>query len=123
MFSNVSNASIWAAAQVQTQLNSHTVELATARKCIPSNGNFTRLVARPIRTIEGAIGGLIPLLVGAMVLTIGLITIGTIVTKNGSTWLKRMVMPFVVVLVILFGLMIAGGIYTAVAAHCTTPFG
>lgn len=122
MFSNVSNASLWFAAQAQTQVYA-SPNLETAQRCIPSNPLFTKLIAAPIRQMEGGVGALLPIAVGAVTIVIGLIAIFMVVTKKGAKWLKMLVMPFAALLVVIGILLVGGTIYMLLNSHCTTPFG
>ena len=80
----------------------HVVGLTPAivpmRACIPVNGNLANRIGPSLTNLGGAFGGILVPFAITMTVLLALIAIFMIASKDGDRWMKRMTLPFAVLL-------------------------
>lgn len=66
------------------------------KACIPSNNLLSKYVKKPIGDMAGALGGILPAIVGLMVVIAALLVIARILSKNGKDAMVKLVLVIAV---------------------------
>ena len=81
---------------VPAQVAGPTPALVPMSACIPVNGNLTGRIGPSITNLSGAFGGILAPFAIAMTVILAIIAISMVATRDGDRWMKRMFMPFAV---------------------------
>lgn len=74
--------------------------------CVPSNDTLSGPLAAPLETLIGAANGLMPWIITAVVVVLGIVAVFTIKSDKASGKLKAIAYVLAVPIVIWFGLMV-----------------